>query len=163
VTKDNPSAATGQLAKLRGIGRRLVTKEVADYNKYLVGNRDFFISDVDTWFKTLSINNRIDYEIPYQSLEEKLPENGDLSGKINISEFPAQVLQDLERARGRQARTKKTFDTKLESLRQSYLMKLLKLRQTFEDGGLEPQLESVDREINGVGQDAAAFRSHFGV
>jgi hypothetical protein len=42
-------------------------------------------------------------------------------------------------------------------------MKLLKLRQTFEDGGLEPQLESVDREINGVGQDAAAFRSHFGV
>ncbi|HAN82457.1 MAG TPA: hypothetical protein DCQ59_04500 [Verrucomicrobiales bacterium] len=163
VTKDNPSAATGQLAKLRGIGRRLVTKEVADYNKYLVGNRDFFVSDVDTWFKTLSINNRIDYEIPYQSLEEKLPENGDLSGKINISEFPAQVLQDLERARGRQARKKKTFDTKLESLRQSYLMKLLKLRQTFEDGGLEPQLESVDREINGVGQDAAAFRSHFGV
>ncbi|HCQ80084.1 MAG TPA: hypothetical protein DIV46_08940, partial [Verrucomicrobiales bacterium] len=163
VTKDNPSAATGQLAKLRGIGRRLVTKEVADYNKYLVGNRDFFISDVDTWFKTLSINNRIDFEIPYQSLEEKLPENGDLSGKINISEFPAQVLQDLERARGRQARKKKTFDTKLESLRQSYLMKLLKLRQTFEDGGLEPQLESVDREINGVGQDAAAFRSHFGV
>jgi hypothetical protein len=118
---------------------------------------------VDTWFKTLSINNRIDFEIPYQSLEEKLPENGDLSGKINISEFPAQVLQDLERARGRQARKKKTFDTKLESLRQSYLMKLLKLRQTFEDGGLEPQLESVDREINGVGQDAAAFRSHFGV
>ena len=163
VTKDNPSAATGQLAKLRGIGRRLVTKEVADYNKYLVGNRDFFISDVDTWFKTLSINNRIDFEIPYQSLEEKLPENGDLSGKINISEFPAQVLQDLERARGRQARTKKTFDTKLESLRQSYLMKLLKLRQTFEEDGLEPQLESVDREINGVGQDAAAFRSHFGV
>jgi hypothetical protein len=163
VTKDNPSAATGQLAKLRGIGRRLVTKEVADYNKYLVGNRDFFVSDVDTWFKTLSINNRIDYEIPYQSLEEKLPENGDLSEKINISEFPAQVLQDLERARGRQARKKKTFDTKLESLRQSYLMKLLKLRQTFEDGGLEPQLESVDREINGVGQDAAAFRSHFGV
>ena len=163
VTKDNPSAATGQLAKLRGIGRRLVTKEVADYNKYLVGNRDLFVSDVDTWFKTLSINNRIDYEIPYQSLEEKLPENGDLSGKINISEFPAQVLQDLERARGRQARKKKTFDTKLESLRQSYLMKLLKLRQTFEDGGLEPQLESVDREINGVGQDAAAFRSHFGV
>jgi hypothetical protein len=163
VTKDNPSAATGQLAKLRGIGRRLVTKEVADYNKYLVGNRDFFVSDVDTWFKTLSINNRIDFEIPYQSLEEKLPENGDLSGKINISEFPAQVLQDLERARGRQARKKKTFDTKLESLRQSYLMKLLKLRQTFEDGGLEPQLESVDREINGVGQDAAAFRSHFGV
>jgi hypothetical protein len=46
VTKDNPSAATGQLAKLRGIGRRLVTKEVADYNKYLVGNRDFFVSDV---------------------------------------------------------------------------------------------------------------------
>ena len=163
VTKDNPSAATGQLAKLRGIGRRLVTKEVADYNKYLVGNRDFFVSDVDTWFKTLSINNRIDFEIPYQSLEEKLPENGDLSGKINISEFPAQVLQDLERARGRQARKKKPFDTKLESLRQSYLMKLLKLRQTFEDGGLEPQLESVDREINGVGQDAAAFRSHFGV
>lgn len=163
VTKDNPSAASGQLAKLRGIGRRLVTKEVADYNKYLVGNRDFFVSDVDTWFKTLSINNRIDYEIPYQSLEEKLPENGDLSGKINISEFPAQVLQDLERARGRQARKKKTFDTKLESLRQSYLMKLLKLRQTFEDGELEPQLESVDREINGVGQDAAAFRSHFGV
>ena len=163
VTKDNPSAASGQLAKLRGIGRRLVTKEVADYNKYLVGNRDFFVSDVDTWFKTLSINNRIDYEIPYQSLEEKLPENGDLSEKINISEFPAQVLQDLERARGRQARKKKTFDTKLESLRQSYLMKLLKLRQTFEDGGLEPQLESVDREINGVGQDAAAFRSHFGV
>ena len=163
VTKDNPSAATGQLAKLRGIGRRLVTKEVADYDKYLVGNRDFFVSDVDTWFKTLSINNRIDFEIPYQSLEEKLPENGDLSGKINISEFPAQVLQDLERARGRQARKKKTFDTKLESLRQSYLMKLLKLRQTFEDGGLEPQLESVDREINGVGQDAAAFRSHFGV
>ena len=163
VTKENPSAATGQLAKLRGIGRRLVTKEVADYNKYLVGNRDFFVSDVDTWFKTLSINNRIDFEIPYQSLEEKLPENGDLSGKINISEFPAQVLQDLERARGRQARKKKTFDTKLESLRQSYLMKLLKLRQTFEDGGFEPQLESVDREINGVGQDAAAFRSHFGV
>jgi hypothetical protein len=42
-------------------------------------------------------------------------------------------------------------------------MKLLKLRQTFEDGGLKTQVESVDREINGVGQDVAAFRSHFGV
>ncbi|MDB4441053.1 hypothetical protein N9168_03685, partial [Akkermansiaceae bacterium] len=100
---------------------------------------------------------------PYQSLEDRLPENGDLSGEINLSGFPAEVFQDLERARGRQARKKKTFDTKLESLRQSYLMKLLKLRQTFEDGGLKTQVESVDREINGVGQDVAAFRSHFGV
>ena len=163
VTKDNPSAATGQMAKLRGIGRRLVTREVADYNKYLFGNRDFFVSDVGTWFKTLSINSRIEFEIPYQSLEDRLPENGDLSGEINLSGFPAEVFQDLERARGRQARKKKAFDTKLESLRQSYLMKLLKLRQTFEDGGLKTQVESVDREINGVGQDVAAFRSHFGV
>ena len=84
-------------------------------------------------------------------------------GKLTSAEFPAEVNQDLERARGRQARKKKTFDTKLESLRQSYLTKLLKLRQTFEDGGLKTQVESVDREINGVGQDAAAFRSHFGV
>ena len=151
------------MAKLRGIGRRLVTREVADYNKYLFGNRDFFVSDVGTWFKTLSINSRIEFEIPYQSLEDRLPENGDLSGEINLSGFPAEVFQDLERARGRQARKKKTFDTKLESLRQSYLMKLLKLRQTFEDGGLKTQVESVDREINGVGQDVAAFRSHFGV
>jgi hypothetical protein len=28
---------------------------------------------------------------------------------------------------------------------------------------LKIQLESVDREVNGVGQDATAFRSHFGV
>ena len=163
VTNDNPNAATGQLAKLRGIGRRLVTKEVDDYNKYLLGNRDFFVSDVNTWFRTLSINNRIDFEVVYRSFEDKLPENGDLSGEINLSGFPAEVFQDLVRARGRQARKKKTFDTKLESLRESYLMKLLKLRQTFEDSGLKTQLESVDREINGVGQDAAAFRSHFGV
>lgn len=163
VTNDNPNAATGQLAKLRGIGRRLVTKEVDDYNKYLLGNRDFFVSDVNTWFRTLSINNRIDFEVAYRSFGDKLPENGDLSGEINLSGFPAEVFQDLVRARGRQARKKKTFDTKLESLRQSYLMKLLKLRQTFEDSGLKTQLESVDREINGVGQDAAAFRSHFGV
>jgi len=163
VTNDNPNAATGQLAKLRGIGRRLVTKEVDDYNKYLLGNRDFFVSDVNTWFRTLSINNRIDFEVAYRSFEDKLPENGDLSGEINLSGFPAEVFQDLVRARGRQARKKKTFDTKLESLRESYLMKLLKLRQTFEDSGLKTQLESVDREINGVGQDAAAFRSHFGV
>ena len=107
IRDSNPSAATGQLAKLRGIGRRLVTKEVADYNKYLVGNCDFFVSDVGTWFKTLSINSRIEFEIPYQSLEDKLPENGDLSGEINLSGFPAEVFQALERARGRQARKKK--------------------------------------------------------
>ncbi len=163
VTDDNPNAANGQLAKLRGIGRRLLTKEVEDYHKFLLGNRDSFVSDVNTWFRLLSKNNRRAFEAAYQAFEEKLPADGDLSGEINLSGFPAEVFQDLARARERQARKEKELDTKSESLRQSYLKKLLSLREAFETGGLKTQLGSVDEEIEGVGQDAAAFRAHFGL
>merc|ERR1711965_902351 len=104
-----------------------------------------FDRTANTWFRLQPKSDRSRSQAVYRSLDQ-LPENGDLSGEINLSGFPAEVFQALERARGRQARKKKTFDTKLESLRQSYLMKLLKLRQTFEDGGLKIQLESVDRE-----------------
>lgn len=162
-TNENPNVADGQLAKLRGVGRRLVTKEVEDYNKYLLGNRDFFVSDVNTWFRLLSKNNKRAFEAAFQSFEEKIPDDGDFSGEIDLSGFPAEVFQDLAKARERQARQAEELNTKLESLRQSYLKKLLSLRQTFETGGLKTQLGSVDGEIEGVGQDAAAFRAHFGL
>ncbi|MEN8864052.1 MAG: hypothetical protein ABF381_00595, partial [Akkermansiaceae bacterium] len=163
VVNENPNIANGQLAKLRGVGRRLVTKEVEDYNKYLLGNRDFFVSDVNTWFRLLSKNNQRVFEAVYQSFEEKIPDDGDFTGEIDLGGFPAEVLQDLAKARERQARRTKEFNTKLESLRQSYLKKLLALRQTFETGDLKTQLGLVDGEIEEVGQDGAAFRAHFGL
>ena len=116
VTKNNPGAASGQLAKLRGIGRRLVTKEVDDYNKYLLANRDDFDRTVNTWFRLQPKSDRSRSQAVDRSLDQ-LPENGDLFGEINLSGLPAEVFQALEKARGRQARKKKTFDTKLESLR----------------------------------------------
>jgi serine/threonine protein kinase len=163
VTNENPNMANGQLAKLRGIGRRLVTKEVEDYDKYLLGNRDYFVSDVNTWFRLLSKNNSLGFEAAYQALEDKLPADGDLSGEIDLSGFPAEVHQDFAKARERQDRKAKELNTKLEALRQSYLKKLLNLRQTFETGGLKTQVGSVDEEIEGVGQDAAGLRAHFGL
>lgn len=161
-TEANTGGSGGQLKKLRGIGRRLVTKEIDDYQKYLLGNRDLFVSEVNSWFRLLTKNNRERFEGAYAGLEDKLPQDGDLSGEIDLRGFAPEVFEDLAKAQERQAREKQSLDAKIGALRLSYLEKLLTLRKTFEDGGLKTQLDSVDAEIESVGQDAESFRAHFG-
>lgn len=160
-TAQNPGVSSGQLAKLRGIGRRLVTKEVGDYNKALIGNKDYFISTVRTWFRLLSKNSKNAYEAAYLALEENVPADGDLSGEINLGNLPADVHQALARALEKQTRKTKELDTKMESLRQNYLKKLLALKDQYEKGGLKTQIDAVQSEIDAVGQDAESFRAHF--
>jgi len=161
-TADNSGSGKGALLKLRGIGRRLVTKETDDYRKYLLGNRDFFISDVNSWFSLLSGNNKKKYAGAYGGFEDNLPKDGDLSGEINLGGLAPEVFQDFARAQERQTREKKDLDAKLAALRLNYLNKLLALRKAFEDGGLKTQLDALDSEIEGVGQDGESLRAHFG-
>ena len=160
-TKENPRASAGQLAKLRGIGRRLVTREVDDYNKTLVGNKDYFMSTVGTWFRLLSKNRKTVYEAAYLALEEHAPKDGDLSGEINLGNLPANVQEALAKSLEKQTWNTKNFNTKVESLRQNYLNKLLALKDQFEKGGLKTQIDAIDLEIESVGQSAESFRSHF--
>ena len=160
-TKANPGAATGQFAKLRGVGRRLVTKEVDDYSKALVGNKEDFMSRVSTWFRFLSKNKKNTYEAAYFALEENSPKDGDLSGEINLGNLPADMQGELAKARGKQTRKSKDHNTKLEFLRQNYLEKLLTLKDEFEKGRLKTQIVAIDSEIEAIGQNAESFRAHF--
>lgn len=158
------TAATGakELAKLRSIGRRLVGKEVSDFEKALIGNRDFFSSTVNTWFELLSKNNKAPYAAAFKALQENLPADGDLTGEMNLGNLPAKVHGEHAKGLERQAVKKKAFDEKLIALRQNYLKKLLAMRDTYEKGGLETQVGSVDTEIEAIGQDGESLRSHFG-
>ena len=162
LTNTNAGGGNDQLRKLRSIGRRLVAKEVEDYNKYVLGNRDSFISDVNSWYRLLSGNNKKRFEKAYNGLEDKIPKDGDLLGKIDLTGLAPDVFEDFAKAKERQLREKKAIDAKMETLRLSYLNKLLALRKTFEDGGLKTQLGPIDEEIEGVGQDGESFRAHFG-
>lgn len=161
-TADQSGGANGQLVKLRGMGRLLVSKETEEYGKFLLGNRDAFLSNVSSWFRLLSKNNQERFAAAYQRINDKLPADGDLSGEIDLSGLAPEVFQDFAKAVERQNRTKKELDAKLETLRVGYLNKLLALRKTVEDAGLKTQIDSIDAEIEGVGQDAESFRAHFG-
>jgi serine/threonine protein kinase len=163
ATVANPGAAAGgQLSKLRMIARRFITKEIADYNKALIANKDNFIWRVNDWFGLLSKNFKVAHQSSYEALEGNLPEDGHLTGKENLGNLPAKVQALLAASIERQIRREKDFNEKMETLRKNYLVKLLAMKDKFEKDGLKTQVDSVQAEIEAMGQDVAGFRAHFG-
>lgn len=156
VTNTNPNA---KLTKIRRVARRLVSKEVDDYKKYLAGNRVNFLTDARLWYSVLNNSQKALYKEAYDSLDEKLPQDGDLSGLASATGLPPKLRDYLNKAIERQSRRKATMDEKLASLRRSYLSKLASLREEFEMKGLKTQVDAVDAEINSVGQTVESFRT----
>lgn len=159
VTAGNPIA---QFTKTRKIARLLVSKEVKDYKKFMAGNRDSFMTDAKVWYRVLNNSSKALYQQAYNNLDTNLPADGNFSGNVVLEGIPPKLREYLNKAIARQDRRKKQLDEKLESLRLSYLKKLAALRDNFEQNGLKSQMETIDAELNSVGQTVESFRSAMG-
>jgi len=158
---DAVAEGMAEFERLQKIGQRLVSKEVQDYQKLLVGNRSQFLSNVRTWYRRLSKNNQKKFQAAVNALDETIPAEGGLSGEIALGGLPKDVQKLLNKAVEREVEKKKAFDAKLDKLRVNYLTKLLALRDVFEEKDQIEQLEAIDAEVQGIGQSGKSFRTHF--
>ena len=157
------SGSGPEFAKLKKIGQRLVSKEVQDFEKILVGNQGSFLSDVNRWFRRLTKNNQATYRDSLKALDEALSTGGgSLSGEIGLGNLPEEVQGLLEKRIERENLKKKDLETKLDQLRLNYLTKLLALRDGLAEKGQTEQVNVIDAEVRAIGQNGASFRAHFG-
>ncbi|MGB0326621.1 MAG: protein kinase domain-containing protein [Akkermansiaceae bacterium] len=158
VSQANPIAS---FTKARKIARHLVKKEIDDYEKFLLGNRDAFLAEAKVWFRVLNNSEKRIYQIAYDNLDTNLPADGDFTGLAEIK-LPPELRKYLNRAIERQNRYKAKLDQRMEVLRRSYLNKLANLQAIFENNGLKSQMGTIAAEISSVGQTAASFRTAMG-
>jgi len=162
IDSTNATNPIAQFTRTRKIARLFVKKEVEDYQKFLTGNRDTFLTDARIWYRVLNSKEKALYQQAYDNLDENLPADGDFAGKVSLEGLPPDLRRYLEKAINRQVLRKGKLDEKMKSLRKSYLNKLSDLRDNFEENGLKSQLETIDAEITGIGQTAESFRSAMG-
>lgn len=151
-----------QFIKTRQVARRLLGREVDDYQKFLAANRDSFLTDARVWFRILNKSKKEAFREGYLALIDNLPEDGNLPGPVTIEGAPEELRKYFERAVERQENRKTKFENKLESLRKSYLGKLAAFRDQFEKNGLKSQMKTIESEIAEVGQTVESFRAAFG-
>ncbi len=163
-TSSTKVAPTGnaELIKFREIARRFVQKEVREHEQMQIGNRDYCLGKMRAWYGLLSKNNQAPYEAALFALQENLPEDGDLSGEVNLGNLPPKALKIFEDSLRRQNLKQQALDTKLTNLRQNYLKKLLVMMDNYESSGLKTQVAAIQKEIEAIGQDGGSFRSYLG-
>ena len=160
ATKTAPDA-DGELAKLRGIGRSIVGQKIEDHTKRLVENQKDLMRDLTVWLRTETKSVKDQFTGPINALEESFSADGVLPEGLPVPGLPEEAGEYYARTFERQTRFQKDFETELEVLRQSYLGKLVDLREELESSGQKTQATQVDEEIKAVGQTPATFRAHF--
>ena len=159
VNEANPIA---RFTRIRKVVRRLVAREVDEYQKFLLGNRDSFLTDARVWYRVLGSSDKARFENAFNNLDQRIPADGDFGGNLSLENIPPELRRYLQKAIDRQKRREERLNEKLESLRRSYLSKLADLRADFQKNGLKSQIETIDEEISSVGQTAASFRNAMG-
>ncbi|YCM42192.1 protein kinase [Verrucomicrobiaceae bacterium 227] len=151
----------GELVKLRLTGRRFVSKRNEEQLDKLRENQKNLMWNLSTWHRVQSKSAKEQYEAPINALEAGFATTGILPEGLPVANLPPIAAEYYAKALERQSRFQKDFEASMENLRQSYLGKLLELRDKLEASGQKSQVEQVNTEIKEVGQNAASFLAHF--
>jgi len=155
------SQGDNEIADLRGIGRRVVIKEVAKHKNRLIQNQRALVSDLTSWLRTQTKSTRDQFTGPITALEEALPTGGNLPPKPPVPNLPAETTKYYQSALARQTRFQSEHREALELLRQSFLTKLLTLRDEFEQNGQKTKVAKIDEQLSAVGQSPESFQAYF--
>lgn len=164
VDTSDPSSAIdkrGELGKLRTVGRRFVGKKIDEQTTRLLENQKNLMWDISSWTSTLPQSSKDQFGPPINALSEALSSDGVLTPGLPVPGLSPKVLEYYTKALERQARFQKESLAEMDNLRQSYLGKLLNLRETLEKSGQKVQVEQIDNEIKSVGQTGESFQAHF--
>jgi hypothetical protein len=78
-----------------------------------------------------------------------------------VPNLPAETTKYYQSALARQTRFQSEHREALELLRQSFLTKLLTLRDEFEQNGQKTKVAKIDEQLSAVGQSPESFQAYF--
>lgn len=163
-TTTETTQGDGDIANLRSIGRRVVNKQIEEHKDRLKQNQRTLMIDLNSWLRVQSKSTRNQFAGPITNLEEALDPDGVLPEGLPVANLPPITKKYYTSALERQARFIKQHGDTMENLRQSFLTRLLKLRDEFESSGQKSKIEKIERidtEISAVGQTVQSFQSYF--
>lgn len=149
------------IANLRSIGRRVVNKQTVEHVDKLKQNQRSLMLDLSSWLRIQPKSSRDQFSAPISALEDALSPDGILPEGLPVPNLPPITKKYYNHALERQGRFLKEHQDTMENLRQSFLGRLLTLRDEFESSGQKTKIEKIDAEIKAVGQNAASFRAYF--
>lgn len=153
--------ATGELAKLQKLGRDAIKGKAAAYQKELAANGKSFAWDLRFWHKGMAERPRAAYLPGLNRMIAAIREDGSIPSNTPRAGLPYDATKILDSYLDKQKRIHAKLFVDAEKVRKSYLERLLQTRATLEERGLTSQVQALNNEVNGCGQNGESLLSHF--
>lgn len=150
-----------EIVKLRVVGARYLARLISEHGKRADFNRKSFVRDINSWIRNLPKTQHDRWFGQVNAIREAIPDRGSIPANLPVQGLPAEITGDFNKAMERQHRFDKTLEQDVFKFRNAYLGKLQAARKQAEEAGFKEKLPAFDQEMQAIGQDVKAFRSHF--